>query len=172
MAKHTGKNQFKPLNIAVITVSDTRTEETDTSGRALVERLQQEGHMLTEKVIVIDDVYLLRALASRLIADAAVQAILITGGTGFTGRDSTPEAMKPLFDKEIVGFGELFRQLSFADIGTSTIQSRAVAGFANNTVIFCMPGSTGACKTAWDGIICEQLDSRYGPCNFVELLEM
>lgn len=172
MAKHIANEQFKPLNIAVITVSDTRTEETDTSGRALVERLQQEGHTLAEKAMVIDDVYLLRALASRLIANKSVQAILITGGTGFTGRDSTPEAMKPLFDKEIVGFGELFRQLSFADIGTSTIQSRAVAGLANNTVIFCMPGSTGACKTAWDDIIREQLDSRFGPCNFVGLLEI
>ena len=172
MAKHTANEQFKSLNIAVITVSDTRTEETDTSGHALFAGLEAAGHTLAEKSIVIDDVYLLRALASRLIADATIQAILVTGGTGFTGRDSTPEAMQPLFDKEIVGFGELFRQLSFTDIGTSTIQSRAIAGLANNTVIFCMPGSTGACKTAWEGIIREQLDSRFSPCNFVGLLKL
>lgn len=159
--------EFKPLNLAVLTVSDTRNEETDTSGRLLVEGLLAAGHHLADKQIVIDDVYDIRAVVSRWIADKAIQAILVTGGTGFTGRDTTPEAVSVLFDKQIEGFGELFRQISFADIGTSTIQSRALAGMANRTVIFCMPGSTNACRTAWEQIIAPQLDARTRPCSFV-----
>ena len=159
--------EFVPLNIAVLTVSDTRNEETDTSGRSLVENLKAEGHHLADKQIVIDDKYDIRAILSRWIADTNVQVVLVTGGTGFTGRDTTPEAVAPLFDKTIEGFGELFRQVSFNEIGTSTIQSRALAGMANKTLIFCMPGSTNACRTAWDHIIQSQLDSRHKPCNFV-----
>ena len=163
-----GEQQF--LNIAVLTVSDTRTEENDTSGQYLQEALTAAGHNLAAKEIVIDDIYLIRSVVSQWIADASIQAILVTGGTGFTGRDSTPEAVGILFDKTVEGFGELFRQISYQDIGTSTIQSRALAGLANETVIFCMPGSTGACKTAWGDIIAEQLDSRHRPCNFVGVL--
>ena len=159
--------EFVPLNIAVLTVSDTRNEETDMSGRSLVDNLQSAGHHLVEKQIVIDDKYDIRAILSRWIADKNVQVVLVTGGTGFTGRDTTPEAVAPLFDKTIEGFGELFRQVSFSEIGTSTIQSRALAGMANKTLIFCMPGSTNACRTAWDHIIQSQLDSRHKPCNFV-----
>ena len=164
-------NERQRLGVAVLTVSDTRNEETDTSGQYLVDSLQQEGHCLTDKKIVIDDVYLIRAVVSQWIADANVQAILITGGTGFTGRDSTPEAVRVLFDKTVEGFGELFRFLSYDEIGTSTVQSRAIAGLANETVIFCMPGSTSACQTAWGKIIREQLDSTYRPCNFVGVLK-
>jgi molybdenum cofactor biosynthesis protein B len=151
-------------------VSDTRTGENDTSGDYLAQALQAQGHHAAARVIVRDDIYQIRATLSAWIADEDIDAVLITGGTGFSGRDSTPEAVRPLFDKEIDGFGEVFRALSFTEIGSSTIQSRAVAGFANDTVIFCMPGSTGACKTAWNGIICEQLDSGHRPCNFVGVL--
>lgn len=165
----TGERQH--LRIAVLTVSDSRTEETDSSGQFLVNSLAEDGHHLAEKKIVIDDVYLIRAQVSQWIADNSIQAILVTGGTGFTGRDSTPEAVSVLFDKTVDGFGELFRQLSYDEIGTSTIQSRAIAGLANDTVIFCMPGSTGACETAWGKIIREQLDSSYRPCNFVGVLK-
>lgn len=163
-------DQFIPINIAVMTVSDTRTDENDTSGQFLVERLTALGHHLADKQIVRDDVYLLRAVVSRWIADPQVHVVMITGGTGMTGRDVTPEAMRPLFDKEIEGFGELFRQLSFKDIGTSTVQSRALAGLANGTLIFCMPGSTGACRTGWDEILQYQLDARTRPCNFITLI--
>lgn len=159
------------LNIAVLTVSDTRNEETDTSGRYLVEALQAAEHHLADKKIVIDDIYQIRAIISAWIADSGVDAVLVTGGTGFSGRDSTPEAVMPLFDKTIDGFGEIFRAYSLAEIGSSTIQSRALAGLANNTVIFCMPGSSGACKTAWVNIIREQLDSTHRPCNFVGVLK-
>lgn len=159
------------LNIAVLTISDTRDESTDTSGKLLVDRLQTAGHRLADKAIVKDDIYKIRASVSQWIADDITQVILITGGTGFTRRDSTPEAIAPLLDKTIDGFGELFRQISVEQIGTSTIQSRALAGLANNTLIFCMPGSTNACKTAWDHIIAEQTDSRHGPCNFVPQLK-
>jgi molybdenum cofactor biosynthesis protein B len=162
---------FSPLNIAVLTVSDTRNEETDTSGAYLVEALIKDGHTLAEKALVIDDKYQLRAIVSKWIASTDVQAVLITGGTGFTLRDSTPESLAVLFDKEIEGFGELFRHLSYLEIGTSTVQSRAVAGFANGTAIFCMPGSTGACKTAWNGILQQQLNSTHRPCNFVDHLK-
>ena len=158
---------FIPLNVAVLTVSDTRNTETDTSGQYLVDQLSEAGHAVVAREIVIDDVYLLRAQVSAWIADPAIHAIISTGGTGFTGRDSTPEALAPLFDKEIDGFGELFRHFSLADIGTSTVQSRALGGMANKTVIFCLPGSTGACRTGWESILKEQLDSRHRPCNFV-----
>lgn len=158
---------FIPARIAVLTVSDTRTEENDTSGQYLCEALKKAGHQLADKKIVIDDIYQIRAVISQWIASQDVQAVVITGGTGFTSRDSTPEALKPLFDKEVEGFGELFRSISYQEIGTSTIQSRAIAGFANNTVIFAMPGSTGACKTAWEGIIKQQLDASHRPCNFM-----
>ncbi len=163
--------EFIPLSIAVLTVSDTRTEETDNSGKSLARMLTSAGHGLHEKVIVKDDIYQIRAVLSRWIVDADCNAVLVTGGTGFSGRDSTPEAVLPLFDKEIEGYGELFRRISYDEISTSTIQSRAVAGLANNTVIFCMPGSTGACRTAWDGIISQQLDARHQPCNFVAHLQ-
>lgn len=155
------------MNVAVLTVSDTRTKENDTSGQYLAGQVKDMGHNLAAHEIVLDDVYLMRAIVSQWIADASVHAIITTGGTGFTGRDSTPEALSPLFDKEIDGFGELFRQLSYTDIGTSTVQSRALGGMANGTVVFCLPGSTGACRTGWEGILQEQLDSRHSPCNFV-----
>ena len=158
------------LNVAVLTVSDTRTRETDTSGAFLEEALVAAGHTVADRQIVIDDVYQLRAIVSQWIADPKVEVVLTTGGTGFSGRDSTPEALSPLFDKTIDGFGEVFRALSLEEIGSSTVQSRALAGMANGTVIFCMPGSTGACKTAWNGIIREQLDSRHRPCNYVGVL--
>lgn len=158
------------LKIAVLTVSDTRTEDTDRSGQALVERLSSAGHHLADKRIVPDDVYQIRAIVSAWIADPEVQVILTTGGTGFTGRDSTPEAVGALLDKRIEGFGELFRQLSYQEIGSSTVQSRCLGGMANATVVFCLPGSTGACRTAWDGILAEQLDSRHRPCNFANLV--
>ena len=159
--------KFIPLNIAVLTVSDTRTVDTDTSGGYLAEQVTLAGHHLSAHEIVIDDVYLMRAMVSTWVADDNIHVIITTGGTGFTGRDSTPEALIPLFDKQIDGFGELFRQLSYDDIGTSTVQSRCVGGMANKTVIFCLPGSTGACRMGWDGILKEQLDSRHRPCNFV-----
>ncbi len=161
------ESKFIPGSIAVLTVSDTRTEENDTSGKFLVDALTDAGHKLADKKIVIDDVYKIRAIISQWIADEHIQAVMITGGTGFTSRDSTPEALMPLFDKQVEGFGELFRAISFQEIGTSTIQSRALAGFANNTVIFAMPGSTGACRTGWRGIIKEQLDAGHRPCNFM-----
>jgi len=158
------------LKVAVLTVSDTRTHETDTSGQFLVDALSSAGHTVVDRQIVIDDVYQLRAIVSGWIADPEVEVVLTTGGTGFSGRDSTPEALQPLFDKSIDGFGEVFRALSHAEIGSSTVQSRALAGLANGTVIFCMPGSTGACRTAWDGVLKEQLDSEHRPCNFVGVL--
>ena len=162
----------RPLAIAVLTVSDTRTADNDTSGDYLVEALTAEDHCAATRSIVKDDIYQIRSVLSAWIADDAIDAVLVTGGTGFSGRDSTPEAVRPLFDKDIDGFGEVFRALSHAEIGSSTIQSRAVAGFANSTVIFCMPGSTGACRTAWQGLIREQLDSSHRPCNFVGVLQV
>ena len=158
---------FTALNIAVLTVSDTRTEDTDTSGQYLQNAVIEAGHTLATSKIVIDDVYLLRAQVSQWIADPAVHVVLVTGGTGFTDRDSTPEALSVLFDKQVEGFGELFRAISYEEIGTSTVQSRALAGLANHTAIFCMPGSTGACRTAWSKIIEPQLDADHRPCNFV-----
>lgn len=161
---------MESLNIAVLTVSDTRTPDTDTSGRFLCDAASEAGHKIVDHSIVIDDIYKLRAAISNLIADDSVQVVLVTGGTGFGKRDATPDALVPLFDTRIDGFGELFRQLSYEEIGTSTIQSRAFAGLANNTLIFCMPGSTGACRTGWDRILREQLDSTFKPCNFAEVL--
>ena len=164
------QRDFLPLAIAVLTVSDTRTEVDDASGRTLVERLTAAGHRLAARAIVPDDLYQLRAVVSGWIADPAVQVILLTGGTGLTGRDSTPEAIRPLLDKELTGFGELFRWLSYEETGTSSLQSRALGGLANATFIFCLPGSTGACRTGWDRLLQAQLDARTQPCNFVELL--
>jgi molybdopterin adenylyltransferase len=161
---------FRPLNISVLTVSDTRSLAEDTSGDALIELLTKAGHTLNERKLVKDDVYQMRAVVSNWIADKQTHVVLITGGTGFYSRDSTPEAMTPLFDKTIEGFGELFRQISYTEIGTSTIQSRAIAGLANQTLVFCLPGSTGACKTAWNGILEEQLNASHRPCNFVSML--
>jgi molybdenum cofactor biosynthesis protein B len=161
---------FRPLKISVLTVSDTRSLAEDTSGDALVELLSKAGHTLSGREIVKDDVYQMRAVVSNWIADKGIHVVLITGGTGLYNRDSTPEAMTPLFDKTIEGFGELFRQISYDEIGTSTIQSRAIAGLANQTLIFCLPGSTGACKTAWNGILEEQLNASHRPCNFVSML--
>ena len=161
---------FLPLNIAVLTASDTRTLEEDTSGQLLSDRLTEEGHQLAAREIVPDDIYLIRALVSQWIADETIDIVISTGGTGLTGRDGTPEAVEVLFDKKIQGFGELFRQLSYEEIATSTIQSRVTAGVANGTYIFCLPGSSGACRTAWDRILAAQLDLRSKPCNFAELI--
>ena len=158
------------LNIAVLTVSDTRNLETDKSGAYFISEIETNGHNLAGRKIVKDDIYQIRAKLSEWIVEETIHVVLITGGTGFYSRDSTPEAVQPLFDKQMEGFGELFRQLSFDEIGSSTIQSRAIGGFANNTVIFCVPGSTGACKTAWINIIQKQLDSEFKPCNFVKLI--
>ena len=169
--EHTPSNiAFTPLNIAVMTVSDSRTDADDKSGNILVDRLVDAGHKLAEKKIVVDDIYQMRAVVSQWVADPEVHAVITTGGTGLTGRDVTPEAMKVLYDKEIEGFGEVFRQISYDLIKTSTIQSRAIAGLANGTVIFSLPGSPGACKDGWDGIIVHQLDSRTKPCNLVEMM--
>lgn len=159
--------EFEPLNIAVLTVSDTRSLEEDSSGALYVERLSEAGHQLIDRKLLKDDLYQIRAAVSQWIADEKVQVVLITGGTGFTERDSTPEAVLPLLDKVVDGFGELFRQVSIASIGHATIQSRALAGLANNTLVCCTPGSTNACRTAWDEILGEQLDARTKPCNFV-----
>jgi molybdopterin adenylyltransferase len=164
------ERQFIPLNIAVMTVSDTRTEENDTSGKVLADRLTGAGHRLADKVIVRDDIYAIRAAVSGWIADPGVEAVISTGGTGVTGRDGTPEAVQVLLDKRIEGFGEIFRMLSYEEIRTSTIQSRALAGVANGTMVFCVPGSSGACRTAWDKLIAYQLDYRTRPCNLVELM--
>lgn len=161
---------FIPLDVAVLTVSDTRNEDTDKSGALLAQRLQASGHRLAEKRIVPDDVYRIRAVVAHWIAEEAVQVVLSTGGTGVTGRDGTPEAIAPLLDKTIEGFGELFRALSYEEIKTSTLQSRALAGVANGTYVFCLPGSSGACRSAWDRIIVTQLDYRTRPCNLVELM--
>ena len=158
------------LPLAVVTVSDTRTEESDKSGGVLVGCLEEAGHKLHSKQIVIDDVYQLRAEVSRLIADPGVKGVLMTGGTGFTDRDNTLKAIQPLLEQHIEGFGELFRQLSYEEIGTSTIQSRVFAGLSNRTIVFCLPGSPGACRTGWEGIIQYQLDSTHRPCNFVDKL--
>lgn len=161
---------FKSLNIAVLTISDTRSEDEDVSGKLLVESLSSAGHSNIEKAIVRDDKYDIRAVVSRWVADPQVDVVLTTGGTGVTGRDGTPEAIKPLLDKEIEGFGEMFRVLSYNDIKTSTLQSRALAGVVNGTYIFVLPGSSSACRTAWDMLISEQLDNRTRPCNLVMLM--
>ena len=161
---------FLPLAIAVLVISDSRNEDDDISGKVLAEKLITAGHRLHEKIIVKDDIYEIRAAVSKWIADREIDAIITTGGTGVTGRDGTPEAILPLLDKTLDGFGEVFRMLSYQEIKTSTIQSRAIAGVANGTYIFCLPGSSGACRTAWDNLIKDQLDSRTRPCNLVQLM--
>ena len=163
--------EFIPTRIAILTVSSRRGEEDDTSGHWLREAAQEAGHQVVEKAIVKENRYAIRAQVSAWIASDNVQVVLITGGTGFTGRDSTPEAVACLLDKQVEGFGELFRQISVADIGTSTVQSRALAGLANGTLVCCLPGSTNAVRTGWDGILAEQLDARHRPCNFVAHLK-
>ena len=165
----TAASDFRPLQLCVLTVSDSRTAATDTSGDYLVSALAEAGHRLADRALLPDDKYRLRAQVSQWIADAGIHGILVTGGTGFTGRDSTPEALLPLLDKHMDGFGELFRSLSFADIGTSTLQSRAFAGLANGSFLFALPGSTSACRTGWEGIIRAQLDARTRPCNLANL---
>jgi molybdenum cofactor biosynthesis protein B len=164
------EREFVALDIAVLTVSDSRNEETDKSGKLLADRVQSAGHRLAGKRIVPDDVYTIRAVVAAWIADADVDAVITTGGTGVTGRDGTPEAVSPLLDKTIDGFGEVFRTISYEQIRTSTIQSRALAGVANGTYVFCVPGSSGACATAWDELISAQLDIRTRPCNLAELM--
>ncbi|MEZ0469456.1 molybdenum cofactor biosynthesis protein B [Luteimonas salinilitoris] len=162
-------DDFIPLSLCVLTVSDSRTPDTDSSGDYLVEALQAAGHRLAHRALLPDDRYRLRAAVSQWIADADVDGVLVTGGTGFTGRDSTPEALLPLLDKEMPGFGELFRAISFEEIGTSSLQSRAFAGLANGTFVFCLPGSNSACRTAWERIVSDQLDARTRPCNLATL---
>jgi molybdenum cofactor biosynthesis protein B len=162
--------EFIALNIAVLTISDSREASNDKSGDLLVRQLTDDGHTLAQKTIVADDKYQIRAVISNWIADESIQVVLTTGGTGVTGRDGTPEAVTPLLDKVIDGFGEMFRNLSYATIGTSTLQSRALAGVANGTYVFCMPGSPGACKDGWTKLINAQLDYRTRPCNLVELM--
>ena len=161
---------FKPVNIAVLTVSDTRTLETDKSGDTLVERINRDGHVLADRAIVTDDVDKIRIQVRKWIDDPRVEAVITTGGTGVTGRDVTPEALEGLFEKRIEGFGEVFRWISFQKIGTSTMQSRAIAGVAGGTYLFALPGSPGACRDAWQDILVHQLDNRFRPCNFVELM--
>ena len=170
MSHSPNEREFIALNIAVLTVSDSRNEQTDKSGKLLTERLSAAGHRLADKVIVPDDVYRIRAVVAAWIADGDVEVVITTGGTGVTGRDGTPEAVSPLLDKTIDGFGEVFRAISYQQIKTSTIQSRALAGVANGTYVFCVPGSSGACATAWDELISAQLDMRTRPCNLVELM--
>jgi molybdopterin adenylyltransferase len=170
MSKIEGERDFLPVNIAVLTVSDSRTLEDDKSGLTLVERIEGAGHTVADRDIVKDEVDLIVAKLNKWIADDAVDVVIATGGTGVTGRDITPEAFAQVYEKEIPGFGELFRWISYQKISTSTIQSRATAGLANGTYMFCLPGSTGACKDAWDDILVHQLDARYKPCNFVELM--
>jgi molybdenum cofactor biosynthesis protein B len=165
----TAATEFSALNLCVLTVSDTRTRYNDTSGDYLAQALASAGHRLHDRAIAKDDIYRLRAIVSAWIAEPGVNGILITGGTGFTGRDSTPEAIRPLLDKEMPGFGEMFRVLSFDEIGTSTLQSRAFAGLANDKFVFCLPGSTSACRTAWEKLIGAQLDARTKPCNLANL---
>ncbi|PKH58214.1 molybdenum cofactor biosynthesis protein B [Shewanella sp. Choline-02u-19] len=164
---HCTQSQFLPLNIAVLTLSDSRNIDNDTSGQFLESALLEAGHNLVERQIIKDDKYQIRAVVSQWIASDNVQVIITTGGTGFTERDNTPDAVKPLFDRDIEGFGELFRHITYTELGTSTVQSRALGGIANKTVIFCLPGSTGACKTGWNKVLKEQLDATHRPCNFV-----
>ena len=170
MTKKDHTREFIPVSIAVLTISDSRTEDNDKSGNLLVDRVQSAGHHSEAKQIVRDNIYEIRSIVSQWIVDSNIQVILTTGGTGVTGRDGTPEAIRPLLDKEINGFGEMFRVLSYEKIATSTLQSRAFAGVANATYIFCLPGSAGACADAWDMLIEHQLDYRSRPCNLVELM--
>ncbi|MFA7431327.1 MAG: molybdenum cofactor biosynthesis protein B [Rhodospirillaceae bacterium] len=170
MSQITSDRPFVPVRIAVLTVSDTRTLDTDTSGQILVGRLEEAGHVLADRAIVKDEPDQIEAQLRAWIADPQIDVVISTGGTGVTGRDVTPEAFNRVVEKDIPGFGELFRWLSYQKIGSSTIQSRAMAGVANGTYLFALPGSSGACKDAWDGILVTQLDSRFRPCNFVELM--
>jgi molybdopterin adenylyltransferase len=170
MAKLDESRPFIPVRIAVLTVSDTRTAEDDKSGAALAEMVKAAGHELAAKSIVKDDVAAIRSQVQSWIADPGIDVVISTGGTGFTGRDVTPEAIKPLFEKEVDGFSTVFHMISFAKIATSTIQSRACAGVARGTYIFCLPGSPGACRDAWNEILKWQLDNRHRPCNFVEIM--
>jgi molybdenum cofactor biosynthesis protein B len=170
MSQINSERAFVPVNIAVITVSDSRTAETDVSGQLLVDRITAAGHHVVKRTIVRDELEEIIAVFREAIADPTVDVVISTGGTGVTGRDVTPEAVKAVLEKEIPGFGELFRQLSFRSVGTSTIQSRAIAAVAGGTYLFALPGSSGACRQAWDEILVHQLDSRHRPCNFVELM--
>ena len=170
MSKIKGERDFIPVNIAVLTVSDSRTPENDKSGQTLVERIEGAGHVVAARDIVADEVAAIALRLRQWIADGAIDAVISTGGTGLTGRDVTPEAFRSVYEKEIPGFGELFRMLSFARIGTSTIQSRATAGIAGGTYLFAVPGSPGACRDAWDDILVHQLDARFKPCNFIEVM--
>lgn len=165
----TAQNEFLPLRISVLTVSDTRTRANDSSGDYLEQALREAGHVPAARELVRDDIYRMRAVVSQWIADAEIDGVLISGGTGFTGRDSTPEAIRPLLDKEMPGFGELFRAVSMAEIGTASLQSRAFAGLANGTFLFALPGSTSACRTAWEKILSSQFDARTRPCNLAGL---
>lgn len=160
---------FIPLRLALLTVSDTRSRDNDTSGDYLADAMREAGHELAARELLPDDIYRVRAAVAAWIADPAIDGVLVNGGTGFTGRDSTPEAIRPLLDKEMPGFGELFRQVSVEEIGTSSLQSRAFAGLSNNSFVFCLPGSTSACRTAWEKIIRQQLDARTRPCNLATL---
>jgi len=170
MTENRSERELIPVTISVLTVSDSRTEADDKSGKLLCQRVKDAGHTVHEKKMVRDDVYQIRAAVSGWIAHADVQVVLTTGGTGVTGRDGTPEAVEPLLDKVVDGFGEMFRFISYEDIGTSTLQSRALAGVANATYVFVLPGSSGACATAWDKLIQRQIDYRTRPCNLVELM--
>ncbi len=170
MARIDDSRPFLPVNIAILTVSDTRTEADDTSGRALAELIARDGHRVAARAIVRDEIAAIEAQLRRWIADPQVDAVISTGGTGVTGRDVTPEAFRQVYDKEIEGFGELFRMLSFEKVKTSTIQSRATGGVAGGTYLFALPGSPGACRDGWEGILKWQLDSRFRPCNLVELM--
>ncbi len=170
MPKIDENRTFIPVQIAILTMSDTRSLDEDTSGSLLVRLVSEAGHVVADRALSSDDVASIRAQAQRWIADKKIDVVITTGGTGFTGRDLTPEAIRPLFEKEIDGFSVLFHQLSFEKVGTSTIQSRAFAGVASGTYIFCVPGSPGACRDAWEGILKWQLDNRHRPCNFVEIM--
>lgn len=168
---HLSQQAFQPLHIAVLTISDTRNFDTDTSGQALVDLLGEAGHVLADRALVIDDIWAIRARVAQWIADPRIQVVVMTGGTGFTARDNTPQAVAPLLDKQVEGFGELFRQVSTTEIGTSMMQSRALAGLSNGTLVACLPGSTNACRTGWNQLLLPQLDSRTRPCNFVPHLK-
>jgi len=166
MGKHVS-SEFCPTNVALLTVSDSRGEMDDTSSHYLAEAAKEQGHQIVDKQIVKNDRYMIRSVVSQWIADPNIQVVIVNGGTGFSDKNNTPEALSVLFDRDIDGFGELFRMLSYEDIGTSAIQSRAIAGLANHTLIFAVPGSTAACRLAWQKIIASQLDARHGPCNFI-----
>ena len=161
---------FKPVRIAILTVSDTRELENDTSGSLLADLLTQAGHHLAGRALLRDEPADIQALVKRWAADPEIDAIITTGGTGLTGRDVTPEAIRPLFEKEIDGFSVLMHMISFQKVGTSTVQSRSLGGVISGTYVFCVPGSPGACRDAWEGILAPQLDARHGPCNFVEIM--